>query len=138
MAGGGAEDAVGQGAPELPPLRPLMEFHRDPNYGGDLHRADMAWARHAAAMGAVGRRDSRGDHAGARPCQEGQRKTSARICRTDRRQGGPAGGVRGTTGNRRQSAAFYCRTFAPAQPVYPAGRFSEEFSLWRLRTRLSF
>jgi RepB DNA-primase from phage plasmid len=48
---GGAEDGVGQGAPELPPLRPLAEFHGDPCYGGDLHRADMAWARHAASMG---------------------------------------------------------------------------------------
>jgi hypothetical protein len=28
-----------------------MEFHRDPRYAGDLHRADMAWARHAVGMG---------------------------------------------------------------------------------------
>jgi len=42
---------VGQGASQLPPLRALAEFHRDPRYGGDLHRADMAWARHAAGMG---------------------------------------------------------------------------------------
>jgi hypothetical protein len=42
----------GQGAPEqLPPLRPLAEFHDDPRYLGDLHRADLAWARHAAGMG---------------------------------------------------------------------------------------
>jgi hypothetical protein len=32
-------------------MRPLDEFHRDPRYAGDLHRADMARARHAAAMG---------------------------------------------------------------------------------------
>jgi hypothetical protein len=51
MAGSGAEGGVGQGAPELPPLRPLAEFYSDPCYGGDLHRADMVWARHAAAMG---------------------------------------------------------------------------------------
>jgi RepB DNA-primase from phage plasmid len=50
LAGGGAEAAVAQGAQE-PPLRPLAEFHSDPCYGGDLHRADMAWARHAASMG---------------------------------------------------------------------------------------
>jgi DNA primase RepB-like protein len=49
--GGGAENAAGQGAPERPPIRPLAEFHGDPCYGGDLHRADMAWARHAAGMG---------------------------------------------------------------------------------------
>lgn len=49
--GGGAEDGVGQGAPDLPPLKPLAEFHSDARYGGDLHRADLAWARHAADMG---------------------------------------------------------------------------------------
>ncbi len=32
-------------------LRPLAEFHADPRYGGDLHRADMAWALHAASRG---------------------------------------------------------------------------------------
>jgi hypothetical protein len=45
------EDGAEQGGPELPPVRPLAEFHQDPRYGGDLHRADLAWARHAAAMG---------------------------------------------------------------------------------------
>jgi RepB DNA-primase from phage plasmid len=50
-SGGDVGEAAGQGAQESPPLRPLDEFHRDPRYGGDLHRADMAWARHAAAMG---------------------------------------------------------------------------------------
>ena len=49
--GGSETEGVGQGAPELPPLRSLAEFHDDPRYGGDLHRADLAWARHAAAMG---------------------------------------------------------------------------------------
>ncbi len=29
----------------------LKEFHSDPIYGGDLHRADMAWAKHAAGCG---------------------------------------------------------------------------------------
>ena len=45
------KDRVGQGAPEQPPLRPLAEFHSDARYDGDLHRADMAWARHAASLG---------------------------------------------------------------------------------------
>lgn len=49
--GGGAEDRAGEGAPDLPPLKPLAEFHTDARYDGDLHRADLAWARHAAAMG---------------------------------------------------------------------------------------
>ena len=33
------------------PVRPLAEFHSDPRYEGDLHRADMAWALHAANRG---------------------------------------------------------------------------------------
>jgi hypothetical protein len=51
LNGGGAEDRGGEGAPALPPLKPLAEFHSDARYGGDLHRADLAWARHAANMG---------------------------------------------------------------------------------------
>jgi len=31
--------------------RSLAGFHADPRYGGDLHRADMAWALHAASRG---------------------------------------------------------------------------------------
>jgi hypothetical protein len=48
-------EVAGQGAPEMPPLRSLAEFHNDPRYAGDLHRADLAWARHAAAMGLAAR-----------------------------------------------------------------------------------
>jgi hypothetical protein len=33
------------------PLRLLTEFHVDPRYDGDLHRADLAWALHAASRG---------------------------------------------------------------------------------------
>jgi hypothetical protein len=29
-------------------VKPLKEFHDDAIYAGDLHRADMAWAKHAA------------------------------------------------------------------------------------------
>ena len=32
-------------------VKPLKEFHSDPIYCGDLHRADMAWAKHAAGCG---------------------------------------------------------------------------------------
>ena len=32
-------------------IRPITSFHTDSRYGGDLHRADMAWALHAAARG---------------------------------------------------------------------------------------
>jgi RepB DNA-primase from phage plasmid len=32
-------------------VRPLASFHADSRYGGDLHRADMAWASQAAARG---------------------------------------------------------------------------------------
>jgi hypothetical protein len=44
-------NGAGQGAQPPPPLKSLAEFHGDPRYAGDLHRADMAWARHAAATG---------------------------------------------------------------------------------------
>ena len=33
------------------PVRRLTEFHRNLRYDGDLHRADMAWALHAASRG---------------------------------------------------------------------------------------
>ena len=33
------------------PVRSLAEFHGNPRYDGDLHRADMAWALHAASRG---------------------------------------------------------------------------------------
>jgi hypothetical protein len=32
-------------------VKPLREFQSDPIYDGDLHRADMAWAKHAAGCG---------------------------------------------------------------------------------------
>ena len=32
-------------------VKPLREFHTDPVYAGDLHRADMAWAKHVAGCG---------------------------------------------------------------------------------------
>jgi hypothetical protein len=32
-------------------VRPLKEFHAGPVYSGDLRRADMAWAKHAAGCG---------------------------------------------------------------------------------------
>ena len=32
-------------------IRPLTRFHHDPRYAGDMHRADMAWAVHAAIRG---------------------------------------------------------------------------------------
>jgi hypothetical protein len=49
--GSGEEGRAGEGAPKRPPVKPLAEFHSDARYDGDLHRADLAWARHAAAMG---------------------------------------------------------------------------------------
>ena len=49
--GGSDTEVAGRGGPALPPLRSLAEFHNDSRYGGDLHRADLAWARHAADMG---------------------------------------------------------------------------------------
>jgi hypothetical protein len=37
--------------PEEVRIRTLKEFQADPRYSGDLHRADMAWALHAAGRG---------------------------------------------------------------------------------------
>ena len=34
-------------------VKALKEFHDDAIYAGDLHRADMAWAKHAAGCGAL-------------------------------------------------------------------------------------
>jgi hypothetical protein len=44
------QTAEGEGVEERG-LRPLVEFHGDARYGGDFHRADMAWAKHAAGYG---------------------------------------------------------------------------------------
>jgi hypothetical protein len=33
------------------PVHPLIQFHHSARYEGDLHRADMAWALHAASRG---------------------------------------------------------------------------------------
>jgi RepB DNA-primase from phage plasmid len=51
VIGAGDEGGAGEGDPELPPIKPLAGFHSDARYDGDLHRADLAWARHAADMG---------------------------------------------------------------------------------------
>jgi hypothetical protein len=51
MVTGGDPVGEGQGAPDMPPIKALAEYHDDLHYGGDLHRADLAWARHAADMG---------------------------------------------------------------------------------------
>ena len=32
-------------------IKPPSAFHDDPRYGGDLHRADLAWAIYAASRG---------------------------------------------------------------------------------------
>ena len=85
-------ERAGQGAPDSPPLRPLVKFHQDPRYAGDLHRADLAWARHAAAMG-LSAGEIRGDYGSARFGQKRRSPPSARVCRAHRRQGAPAGGV---------------------------------------------
>jgi hypothetical protein len=47
QAAGEFQTAEGKGVEDRG-LRPLVEFHGDARYGGDFHRADMAWAKHAA------------------------------------------------------------------------------------------
>ena len=46
-----AEPRRRHGRRERVGVKPLREFHSDPIYGGDLHRADMAWSKHAAGCG---------------------------------------------------------------------------------------
>jgi RepB DNA-primase from phage plasmid len=48
---GGADRRVGQGSDAAQQLRSLKDFHEYARYCGDLHRADLAWANHAAAAG---------------------------------------------------------------------------------------
>jgi hypothetical protein len=95
---GGDAGRVGQGASGL---RPLAEFHRDPRYAGDLHRADMAWARHAAATG-LPAGEIRAAIMAARDLAKKGSARRQRVCRAHRRQGAPAGGVGvpGGTSNR--------------------------------------
>ena len=38
-------------ARQIEKIKPLKMFQADPIYGGDLHRADMAWGIHAASCG---------------------------------------------------------------------------------------
>jgi RepB DNA-primase from phage plasmid len=59
-------------------VRALSEFHADPVYGGDLHRADMAWAKTCGRL----RHDARTDQGRAarrpRPIEKGRPQASAR------------------------------------------------------------
>jgi hypothetical protein len=47
----GIGEGIGEGSVIASQLRSLKEYHGDPRYAGDLHRADLAWANHAAAAG---------------------------------------------------------------------------------------
>jgi hypothetical protein len=58
-------------------IPPIEEVHRDPRYGGDLHRADIAWANMAAATGLRLGGDSRRDPERAKP--RSQRKSKAAV-----------------------------------------------------------
>jgi hypothetical protein len=37
--------------PLTAPIKPPSAFHQDPRFGGDLHRADLAWAIYTASIG---------------------------------------------------------------------------------------
>jgi hypothetical protein len=41
----------GPDARQVEEIKPLKMFQADPIYGGDLYRADMAWAIHTASCG---------------------------------------------------------------------------------------
>jgi len=48
---GGSTQRVSGASSNDESVRSLPDFHADPRYSGDLHRADMAWALHAASRG---------------------------------------------------------------------------------------
>jgi hypothetical protein len=76
--------ARSSGPDELPPIE---ELHRDPRYGGDLHRADIAWANMAAAAGPQLGDHSRHHPERARARPQGQPKTATGVRCQDRRKG---------------------------------------------------
>jgi hypothetical protein len=67
-------------------VKPLQEFHAAPVYGGDLHRADMACARHAGGRGLTMKQIKGELLNGPGPRQEGQPQAPARIRRAHRAQ----------------------------------------------------
>jgi len=71
-------------------IRPIADFHNDPQYGGDLHRADMAWANHSKPWNLTARNSS-GDPSCSRPLKKGQGRTPASICGSNCRKGGQLG-----------------------------------------------
>ena len=69
-------------------VRSLSDFHADPRYSGDLHRADMAWALHAASRG-LPEQQIRDEILHARDLsKKGGPRAPAQLRATDRDQGG--------------------------------------------------
>ena len=64
-------------------VRPIEEFHVDPMYAGDLHRADLAWAKHAAGYGVTLNKITEQAPQRSRSQQEGQPQAPARIRHED-------------------------------------------------------
>jgi hypothetical protein len=80
-------------------MRPLKEFHTDPIFGGDLHRADMAWALCAASRGL------------------GQQEIEAEIL--DARDLSKKGGTRRQLDYVRRTARKAVGAVSPTRPVGP-------------------
>src|SRR5262249_27611496 len=69
------------------PVRPSTSFHMDSRYAGDLHRADMAWALHAAARG-VSREQIEHEILNSRDLsKKGSAAAPAGVRHSDRQQG---------------------------------------------------
>jgi hypothetical protein len=68
-------------------LGPLKELHADPVYIGDLHRADMAWAKHANVSGLTLGQIMEELVKGRDLSKKGQPQAAARISYEDGREG---------------------------------------------------
>ena len=69
---------------------PSLSFTADPRYGGDLHRADMAWALHAASRG-LSEQQIRDEILHGRDLSKKGRCIAASLCGTNSDQGGQQG-----------------------------------------------
>jgi hypothetical protein len=62
------------------PVRRLTEFHRNPRYDGDLHRADMAWALYAACRGSFRTTNQGRNTSQSRSFEEGPHSAPSQLC----------------------------------------------------------
>ena len=87
-------------------VRSLSDFHADPRYSGDFHRADMAWALHAASRG----------------LPEQQSGTKYCMLAISQKKAGPGASSITRDGPRSRRSAPSSRSAERAAPVWTARR----------------